>query len=895
MNLFKRIGDQWHELAHASDKWVLTLELIAALVVVFMVAGFALLDSGKTVAFTVVDENGLGVEGARVQVFDIKSQRVTQGKTNVDGLLKLNVRNEILEFRISKTGFDAFVGDLGKKQDYASAVLAHSNPSRSEFPSGSLLNRTPTRANPIPTLQYALPTTIPVQPRVSPETPLPFRTPASTQVTPVMPEPKATSTPSNTPTPSVAPSPTPSIQKIHPSLSAVIVLYDEAYGANPYLSEKKLQQRIKMLADTGIGRVYLTLDVGGKAIYQSGVRETFSGMHFPDSSGIVRTLKQYDPIERAVAYAHEYSMEAYAYFTAFEEAIPRVVYYDAERRNQFGHRPMESTYFQQHPDYYWQSREYAQAVRGCKGITKIVFQARENGTRLEPQNLSIYHRNSTAVPATAYGGPIVRSKSSNEKGDVIVLDGLDIPFGWVNITQPFEDNYTFSNAPLNNLVKFYSGDTLLPFHRFAFSETGKSRQQYQVIPDYGWALDYRNRSLELWVFPGCVSGNVTKIVLQSRETHTRLQPQNISVHYYESLPYSPSTGNEHFKTYDGPVQYSKSTNAQGDVITLDGLNIPAGWINLTQRFSDENYTFSNRRLNQLVTFYSGDIPLRYNRFALSENGKSRQQYDGIPDYGFALDYKNRSLEFEVYPSFVVGAPSYSQPEVADYQLRKIKEVVDRYEFDGIGISIRTHNGDIVASSFLYPRSDEPALNPQYEYNPAIVQRYQNRFGSSPLDGTVDAKLVERMDALRGEFFTDFITQASTVTKNAGKKLVVMTPLLNENGQIPSRETDVAYTYYPKYPYQNWEKQGIVDGLIVFTARGLPTYSQAWDNEFDAYETQVPVDVFYDLAWATNGSRFYNFTRLALAHPNVDGIVFFERLEFTRHPELINATRALAGS
>lgn len=102
-----------------------------------------------------------------------------------------------------------------------------------------------------------------------------------------------------------------------------------------------------------------------------------------------------------------------------------------------------------------------------------------------------------------------------------------------------------------------------------------------------------------------------------------------------------------------------------------------------------------------------------------------------------------------------GVPCYAYPEVAEYRLAEVKEVM-AYGADGIFYSAHSHNdcthcqGDLEGDS-------------AYGYNPPIAEEYQRRHGIDPRTGEFD---LGKLRLLRGEFFLDFIRRAYGVVKSA---------------------------------------------------------------------------------------------------------------------------------
>jgi hypothetical protein len=127
-----------------------------------------------------------------------------------------------------------------------------------------------------------------------------------------------------------------------------------------------------------------------------------------------------------------------------------------------------------------------------------------------------------------------------------------------------------------------------------------------------------------------------------------------------------------------------------------------------------------------------------------------------------------------------GVPCYAYPEVEEYKLEQIKELV-RYEVDGIFVCFRSH-------------SPMPAGENLYGYNEPVVREYKQRYGRDILKEEFDVHLWKK---IQGEYVTGFLRRLNKELN--GRDLTVNVDRGCLGGLI---HTD----------WQTWAKEEIVSGL-----------------------------------------------------------------------------------
>lgn len=136
-----------------------------------------------------------------------------------------------------------------------------------------------------------------------------------------------------------------------------------------------------------------------------------------------------------------------------------------------------------------------------------------------------------------------------------------------------------------------------------------------------------------------------------------------------------------------------------------------------------------------------------------------------------------------------GVMEYAYPEVRQYMLEVIRAFSDRFDLDGVFLSLRTH-------------SPPPGHADQFGFNEPVVQEYKRRYGRDILREPFD---VEKWRNLRGEFFTTFLREVRDHLKSRGQKLAVGV----QQGE---------YLGPPfgnmRIQWRRWVTDGIVDQLVV---------------------------------------------------------------------------------
>ena len=136
-----------------------------------------------------------------------------------------------------------------------------------------------------------------------------------------------------------------------------------------------------------------------------------------------------------------------------------------------------------------------------------------------------------------------------------------------------------------------------------------------------------------------------------------------------------------------------------------------------------------------------------------------------------------------------GVLEYAYPEVRQYMLKVIRAFSDRFDFDGVFLSVRSH-------------SPPPSHADQFGFNQPVVQEYKHRYGRDILRQSFD---LEKWRDLRGEFFTTFLKEVMEHLKARGQKLSIG---VQQGEYIGPPFGNM------KLQWRRWVTEGIIDELVV---------------------------------------------------------------------------------
>ena len=196
-----------------------------------------------------------------------------------------------------------------------------------------------------------------------------------------------------------------------------------------------------------------------------------------------------------------------------------------------------------------------------------------------------------------------------------------------------------------------------------------------------------------------------------------------------------------------------------------------------------------------------------------------------------------------------GFLEYAYPEVRKYMLQVIRAFSDRFNFDGVFLSLRSH-------------SPPPSHADQFGFNEPVVLEFRKRYGRDILRESFD---LEKWRELRGDFFTTFLQQVKNHLIGEGQKLAVGV----QQGEYLGPPLGNM-----RIQWRRWVSEGIIDQLVVGhiteerarypkRTQRVMGYLQSQENtlglphiEKALREKYAPLCVQYGVDLYTDPSRFY---------------------------------------
>ena len=191
--------------------------------------------------------------------------------------------------------------------------------------------------------------------------------------------------------------------------------------------------------------------------------------------------------------------------------------------------------------------------------------------------------------------------------------------------------------------------------------------------------------------------------------------------------------------------------------------------------------------------------------------------ESIPTMEAEFNFSNpqfcwRHRHFEHYNP---GLLSYGYPEVREYKLAEVKELIG-YGADGVYLDCaRSHSG-------LWPLMALPYgsdIWANYGFNDVECEEFEKRFGYSPrlsnlADYSNDQFDWDAWQKLRGEYLTMFIRDASSAVRSAGQSLSVGFYTDAENYLSPAGERGRQTLGGLHIDWEAWANEKLIDEIIL---------------------------------------------------------------------------------
>ena len=299
-------------------------------------------------------------------------------------------------------------------------------------------------------------------------------------------------------------------------------------------------------------------------------------------------------------------------------------------------------------------------------------------------------------------------------------------------------------------------------------------------------------------------------LIKKDDSPTRIKKENIEIWTSsDNYQYKRKEINFTIREAVEKAENGKKLTAKGSpvrVIYIDGLNLLDKYILLTTNFKDSNGDFVNFATDMIEAYGNDERKLPVSiatEFAPWNPNRNFRTYGLEFDAGGFCEPKtyldlDNSSSIKGFIAFCRGKNEYNKgalceayPEVRQFWLSLVKDCLEA-GVDGIDFRVQGHS----------TWTDEPF---SYGFNEPIVKDYKNRYGVDILMEHYDPNLLAD---LRGEYYTEFLKDASSLIRSANKKMQVHidTDLLSPNLYL------AAFTFPMniKFDWEKWISEGICD-------------------------------------------------------------------------------------
>lgn len=185
---------------------------------------------------------------------------------------------------------------------------------------------------------------------------------------------------------------------------------------------------------------------------------------------------------------------------------------------------------------------------------------------------------------------------------------------------------------------------------------------------------------------------------------------------------------------------------------------------------------------------------------------------------FVLEHPEYTWRSRDQRRYLRGALCYAYPEVREYRMREIREVLG-YGFDGMYLCTRSH------ARF----GNESRDLDDFGYNAPIVEEFRRRHGVDVLREDFD-KLAYY--DLQGEPFTAFLREASAAVHARG---IPLWAGIHSDGYSMMNISPMGHM---KLDYGTWSRDGLIDGLVVGGGEPILDQNELWFRRVEAQYAEV---------------------------------------------------------
>ena len=212
-----------------------------------------------------------------------------------------------------------------------------------------------------------------------------------------------------------------------------------------YFTEAQYEKVIRSLADAGIDKVYLRVDVCGLTLYPTKVGKQYPGDgREPGSTNLVNTLAKYDPAAKTIELCRKYGLHVWCWDTLFDDEATCLRYDPVEDRakhKRYGEYPLKDPFLIANPHVQWaldprvKARQAADPSRRAtqEPITaiKIISDGKCARNRVKREQFDLYVSADNRT-FRRYDNPFTL-KVVRDYPAVLVLEGLNIAEQYVKL------------------------------------------------------------------------------------------------------------------------------------------------------------------------------------------------------------------------------------------------------------------------------------------------------------------------------------------------------------------------------------------------------------------------------------------------------------------------------
>jgi hypothetical protein len=205
-----------------------------------------------------------------------------------------------------------------------------------------------------------------------------------------------------------------------------------------------------------------------------------------------------------------------------------------------------------------------------------------------------------------------------------------------------------------------------------------------------------------------------------------------------------------------------------------------------------------------------------------------------------------------------GTHCEAYPEVRSYWLEQIESLI-AMGYDGVDIRLQNHSGMV---------SDIA----EFGFNPPLVERYRQTYGTDPLGEDFDPM---KMMAVRGQFFQEFLREAADLLHRLGRTLQVHLRHAHQEPGLNSDFNELGFWAMPKIWLEDWK--GVVDLADEVTIKDYfwGNYDPDHALEIKQYARSQGKPVWIHNYIGQGDAIREDFISAVAADPTVTGILLYE--------------------